>query len=201
MAALSMFALVATLYLGGRQSGGGVARWTAEIDAAAARCAVPAAWIAQVMRAESAGQTHVGGRPIRSSKGAIGLMQLMPGTWAALRRDLSLGPDPDLPRDNIVAGACYLRQMYDRFGHPGLFGAYNAGPGRYAAWLAGNATLPAETIGYLRKMGGAGTASAPSIPAPAPGIFVLRREGVEATQSASAAAAPSALFVVRREVP
>ena len=126
MAALTLPALAATLALAA--SPAQVSRWSVEIDAAALRCGVPHDWIARVMQAESGGRTMLAGRPTRSRKGAIGLMQLMPGTWAELRRDLNLGDDPDLPADNIVAGACYLRQMYDRFGYPGLFGAYNAGP-------------------------------------------------------------------------
>src|SRR3546814_4666575 len=83
------------------------------------------------MQAESAGLTHLHGRPITSRAGAMGLMQLMPGTWAAMRQQHGLGGDPYDPRDNILAGAAYLRAMYDRFGYPGLFAAYNAGPARY----------------------------------------------------------------------
>jgi hypothetical protein len=52
--------------------------------------------------------------------------------------------DPHAPRDNILAGTLYLRLMYDRFGYPGLFGAYNAGPGRYASYLARRASLGAK---------------------------------------------------------
>ncbi|PXA97568.1 lytic transglycosylase domain-containing protein, partial [Nostoc sp. 3335mG] len=151
MAALSL----ALLLLAGPVGTDETWRWSAQIDAAAARCGVPPDWIARVMRSESGGRTTLKGRPIRSSKGAIGLMQLMPATWAALRRELGLGDDPDLPADNIVAGACYLRRMYDRFGYPGAFAAYNAGPARYAAWRAGKARLPAETVTYLARVTGA----------------------------------------------
>ncbi|GLS35130.1 hypothetical protein GCM10010869_07180 [Mesorhizobium tianshanense] len=45
-------------------------------------------------------------------------------------RGLTVGPDPHDPRDNILAGAAYLRAMQDRYGFPGLFAAYNAGPER-----------------------------------------------------------------------
>ncbi len=103
------------------------------------------------MRAESGGRATIDGRPIRSPKGAIGLMQLMPGTWAELRGQLHLGDDPDEPRDNILAGTYYLRLLHDRFGFPGLFAAYNAGPGRYERFLAGG-TLPAETRAYLGRV-------------------------------------------------
>lgn len=131
-----------------------VERWTTEITEASARFQLPAAWIERVMRAESGGNTHHAGRPIRSRVGAIGLMQLMPGTWADMRARLNLGADPDLPRDNILAGAAYLRLMYDQFGYPGCFAAYNAGPARYAAYRAGRATLPGETRAYLATVTG-----------------------------------------------
>jgi soluble lytic murein transglycosylase-like protein len=128
---------------------GSVERWRPHIEEASARFGVPAEWIERVMRAESGGRTTLGGRPITSRAGAMGLMQLMPGTWAAMRARLGLGADPHAPRDNILAGTFYLRLMYDRFGYPGLFGAYNAGPGRYAAYLVGKMRLPRETRDYL----------------------------------------------------
>jgi soluble lytic murein transglycosylase-like protein len=71
-----------------------------------------------------------------------------------MRARLGLGRDPHDPRDNILAGTYYLRLMHDRFGYPGLFGAYNAGPGRYAAWLAGRSGLPGETRAYIATVAG-----------------------------------------------
>lgn len=162
----------------------GVSRWQPLIDQASARCGVPADWIARVMRAESAGLTTLNGRPITSRAGAIGLMQLMPGTWAEMRAVLSLGRDPHNPRDNIVAGTCYLRMMHDRFGYPGLFAAYNAGPGRYAEALTGRRSLPAETRAYLVAVGGA-RSGAPTVVVPMPErsvFFTLRSsQAVEKT--------------------
>jgi len=133
-----------------------VSRWQAEIAEASQRFGVPVVWIERVMRAESRGHTTLGGRSITSPAGAMGLMQLMPGTWAELRRRLRLGSDPHQPRDNIFAGTAYLREMYDKFGYPGLFAAYNAGPGRYAASLATGRPLPAETRAYLASVAGSG---------------------------------------------
>lgn len=132
-----------------------VARWQPLIAVAAARVGLPAAWIEQVMRLESGGRTSREGRPITSRAGAMGLMQLMPGTWAAMRAELGLGADPHDPHDNIMAGAAYLRRMHDRFGYPGLFAAYNAGPARYADHLATGRALPGETRAYLAALGGA----------------------------------------------
>jgi hypothetical protein len=92
----------------------------------------------------------------------MGLMQLMPGTWEALRRQHGLGLDPHDPRDNILAGAAYLREMHDRFGYPGLFAAYNAGPARYAEHLRTGRPLAHETRDYIAQL--ARTPATPSMP-------------------------------------
>ena len=154
-----------------------VYRWHAEIAEASERFGVPAVWIERVMRAESRGRTTLGGRPITSPAGAMGLMQLMPATWAELRQRLRLGSDPHQPRDNILAGTAYLREMYDQFGYPGLFAAYNAGPGRYASALAAGRPLPAETRAYLASV--AGTMR----DAEAEEQYLLRRRAVPAAAS------------------
>ncbi|PZU06774.1 lytic transglycosylase domain-containing protein [Sphingomonas sp.] len=179
-----------------------VARWQPIVAEAAARFAIPEAWIIRVIRAESGGRVELDGRPIRSRAGAIGLMQLMPATWAAMRDAFRLGPDPDDPRANIMAGTAYLRLMYDRFGYPGMFAAYNAGPGRYAAYLSGKARLPSETIAYLAGV----TGSLPSIPvapatAPRQLLFVLRRDLSVPPRSGDAGTVQDALFAVRKAVP
>src|SRR3546814_14317661 len=80
------------------------------------------------------------------------LFRSMPGTWAAMRRQHGLGGDPYDPRDNILAGAAYLRAMYDRFGYPGLFAAYNAGPARYERHLRTGQALPTETRDYIVQL-------------------------------------------------
>jgi hypothetical protein len=131
-----------------------VDRWSGYVAEASARFGIPASWITRVIRAESGGRTMFDGSPIVSRAGAIGLMQLMPATWAEMRAALKLGADAKNPHDNIMAGTYYLRLMYDRFGYPGLFGAYNAGPARYAAWLAGQGSLPSETRAYLANVAG-----------------------------------------------
>ena len=118
--------------------------------------------------------------------------------WAS---DLALGDDPDLPADNIVAGACYLGRMYDRFGYPGLFGAYNAGPARYAAWLAGGTRLPGETAAYLRAVGAPTPAVSLALTAPRDPLFVVRRDAPARPPEARPQATAASLFVLRREVP
>ena len=114
---------------------------------AAQRFGLPENWIYAVIRIESAGRTRA-----VSAAGAMGLMQLMPGTWARQRARFALGSDPFDPRDNIMAGASYLREMYDRYGTEGFLAAYNAGPGRYEQWLAGQLPLPRETRHYVARL-------------------------------------------------
>jgi soluble lytic murein transglycosylase-like protein len=121
--------------------------FAAFIAEAARRSGVPRSWIRAVMRAESAGAVRA-----RSRKGAMGLMQIMPETWTDLRARYRLGTDPYDPRDNILAGAAYLREMHDRFGSPGFLAAYNAGPGRYEEHLSRGRALPAETRAYLAQL-------------------------------------------------
>lgn len=142
-----------------------VDRWAPEIALASERFDIPRAWIRQVMRIESSGRLQTEGMPIVSRAGAMGLMQLMPATWREMRATLGLGPDPFDPSDNILAGAAYLKSMYDRFGYPGLFAAYNAGPRRYSAFLAGARQLPAETRAYVAEV--ASSASENSLNPPA----------------------------------
>lgn len=125
------------------------AQWHPMVSRAASQFQLPEAWVWAVMAQESGGRTTRNGRPITSKAGAMGLMQLMPRTYADLRRQYGLGPDAYQPRDNILAGTAYLRQMYTRYGYPGMFAAYNAGPGRFDAFLAGRQALPGETLQYL----------------------------------------------------
>ncbi len=179
-----------------------VTRWTIYIDEASALFGIPTSWIERVMRAESNGRTMLNGRPIRSRAGAMGLMQLMPATWTAMRARLGLGSNPDDPRDNILAGTSYLRLMYDRFGYPGLFGAYNAGPGAYAEWLAGKRSLPGETIAYLGTVGGVRQPpQSAAVPTPPPSLFVVRRDNSAQTAAADPVREQVSLFAVRKDVP
>lgn len=182
-------------------------RWSAPIAEASERFGVPAEWIRRVMRAESGGRTVLRGRPITSHAGAMGLMQLMPNTWREMRATLGLGHDPHEPRDNILAGTAYLRLMHDRFGYPGLFAAYNAGPARYAAHLARGRPLPAETIAYVAVVAGGGRPAnsaardaADQTVTSRPALFALVRASDAATPALPAAtrSAEGALFVPLR---
>jgi len=118
------------------------------VKEASQRFAIPASWIRAVMRAESFGDSRA-----LSPKGAMGLMQIMPDTWSELRSRYHLGADPYDPRDNIIAGAAYLRELHDRYGEGGFLAAYNAGPRRYEDHLTAGRPLPSETVVYMAAVG------------------------------------------------
>jgi len=126
--------------------------WGPYIKEASARFSVPELWIREIMRQESGGRQYIRGRLTTSRSGAAGLMQLMPATYAELRDKHGLGDDRYHPRDNILAGTAYIREMYDRFGYPGFIAAYNAGPGRLETHLYRGAPLPTETVNYLASV-------------------------------------------------
>jgi hypothetical protein len=121
-------------------------RWDHLITEASQRFQVPKAWIRAVMRQESGGRTMLGeNKPIVSHAGAVGLMQVMPATYEQMAEQHKLGENPFDARNNIMAGAAYLRWLHKRYGFPKMFAAYNAGPGR----VERGGRLPAETRAYV----------------------------------------------------
>jgi soluble lytic murein transglycosylase-like protein len=130
-----------------RQNDLSVRPFAAFVTEASKRFGVPEQWIRAVMHAESGAKQRA-----RSERGAMGLMQIMPKTWTELRARYGLGADPFDPRDNILAGAAYIRELYDRYGAPGFLAAYNAGPGRYERHLATGRPLPEETQAYVATL-------------------------------------------------
>lgn len=128
--------------------------WGPYIAEAAARFSFPQDWIRAVMRQESGGRQNApDGTPITSTAGAMGLMQVMPGTYAILQRKYRLGTDPFEPRNNILAGTAYLKEMHGLFGAPAFLAAYNAGPERVRRYLDGSTVLPDETVNYVAAIG------------------------------------------------
>ena len=122
--------------------------FAAHIAEASQRFHIPDAWIRAILDAESAHDVRA-----VSDAGAMGLMQIMPDTWAELRVRYSFRDDPFDPRDNILAGTAYLREMLDRYGNvAAMLAAYNAGPGRYDEYLSAGRPLPAETRAYVAKL-------------------------------------------------
>lgn len=137
--------------------------YTGHVAEAARRFGIPESWIWSVMRVESAGDPTA-----TSHAGAMGLMQVMPGTYAELRDRYGLGPNAYDPRNSILAGAAYLREMHDRYGSAGFLAAYNAGPGRWEDYVSRGRPLPAETVAYMARLGplvGGSAAPSPSVAA------------------------------------
>jgi len=97
--------------------------------------ALPPSWLFAITRQESAFMSDA-----RSRVGALGLMQLMPGTARLVAKDLGLNLDSRwaiLEEDtNLTLGSHYLKQLSDQFdGHRVLASAaYNAGPHRVSQW-------------------------------------------------------------------
>ena len=88
-----------------------------------------------------------------SSAGALGLMQLLPGT---MKREVAgLGPehrDPQDPISNVRAGVRYLRRCLDSYPDPEVaLMAYNAGPNRLYGWIRAG-TIPPEVVAYARRV-------------------------------------------------
>ena len=125
-------------------------RWDPLIADAAQRTGVPADWIRAVMHVESGGRTMLAqDEPITSPAGAVGIMQVMPKTYEQMRAQYKLGADPYNPRDNVYAGAAYLRWLHKKYGYPNMFAAYNGGPGTLEAYIRGERELPKETQNYV----------------------------------------------------
>jgi hypothetical protein len=158
--------------------------WGPYIREAAGRFGIPERWVREVMRQESGGRlSSDDGSLITSAAGAMGLMQVMPQTYDMLRQRYQLGDDPYEPRNNILAGAAYIRDMYDRYGAPAFLAAYNAGPDRVDAYLAGGSPLPDETVNYLASV------------APRLGSDVAMTGPLAAFAGGAVAAAPAPTYV------
>jgi len=111
------------------------------IDEAAERYGVPV----EILHSVAAVESGYDPRAV-SPKGAVGVMQLMPSTAAAL------GADPEDPAENIDAGARYLRDLLLKY-DGGLYrtlAAYNAGPGAVDRYRG----VPPyrETLSYVEKV-------------------------------------------------
>ena len=122
--------------------------WGPYITEASRNFDVPEKWIREVIRQESSFQVMD-----TSAPGAMGLMQIMPGTYDELKVRFSLGDDAYDPHNNILAGTAYLRALYDLYGSPGFLAAYNAGPGRLDDYLTRRKPLPDETRNYVARIG------------------------------------------------
>ena len=140
-----------------------VARWSTLFLQAGRKHQVDPSLLAILTLVESGGHSE-----IRSPSGAIGLMQVMPGTGSDIARQRGIRDfRPEMlldPATNVDFGAWYIARQLQAFGQSNdpdwqrsvelAASAYNGGPGTVMNLLAGTGGLPAETQRYRRWVGG-----------------------------------------------
>ena len=116
-----------------------------KFEAYSSQASISSTWAYGIARSESLFM-----RDVRSSAGAIGLMQLMPATGRTVAKEIKL-PYSGLatlvdPESNIRLGTTYLGQMAERYGGNQVLAtaAYNAGPHRVDRWLPEDGTIDAR---------------------------------------------------------
>lgn len=164
------------------------------VDGAAAANRLPSGFLTRVIWQESRFRSDA-----RSRAGAEGVAQFMPQT--AAERGLA---DPTDPEQAIGKAARFLAELTARYGNLGLAAAaYNAGQGRLAKWLQGQAELPAETRLYVAAVTGREAeawrhhAAATAAPTASLEPCVAVTEELARSEPVRTAAAPAPAWVVR----
>jgi Transglycosylase SLT domain/SPOR domain len=120
------------------------------IEAAGRAHDLPLEFFARVIWQESRFDPDTVGPRRRNGQSAQGIAQFMPST--AAERGLL---DPFDPVQALPKAAQFLRELKEQFGNLGLAAAaYNAGPARVRAWLAGTRGLPEATRNYVAAVTG-----------------------------------------------
>jgi hypothetical protein len=120
------------------------------LESAARANGLPVEFFARLIWRESRFRATAIGPSTRSRKHALGIAQFMPAT--AAERNLL---DPFNPVEALPKAAEFLKELRGQFGNLGLAAAaYNAGPGRVRAWMAGTALMPAQTRAYVEAVTG-----------------------------------------------
>src|SRR5262245_46495978 len=120
------------------------------VESAAQANELPTEFFVRLIWQESRFRAGAVGPQTRSGKHALGIAQFMPGT--AAERNLL---DPFNPIEALPKAAEFLKELRGQFGNLGLAAAaYNAGPGRVRAWMAGNSSMPAQTRAYVLAITG-----------------------------------------------
>src|SRR6476646_5853732 len=120
------------------------------LESAARANGLPVEFFVRLIWRESRFRPTAIGPSTRSRKHALGIAQFMPAT--AAERNLL---DPFNPVEALPKAAEFLKALRSQFGNLGLAAAaYNAGPGRVRAWMAGSASMPAQTRAYVEAVTG-----------------------------------------------
>lgn len=120
------------------------------VESAAQVNELPVEFFVRLIWQESRFRPAAIGPPTRTGKHALGIAQFMPAT--AAERNLL---DPLNPIEALPKAAEFLKDLRNQFGNLGLAAAaYNAGPGRVRAWMAGAASMPAQTRAYVLAVTG-----------------------------------------------
>lgn len=120
------------------------------VESAAKANELPPEFFVRLIWQESRFRATAVGPRTRSGKHALGIAQFMPGT--AAERNLL---DPFNPIDALPKAAEFLKDLRRQFGNLGLAAAaYNAGPARVRAWMAGTGGMPAQTRAYVMAVTG-----------------------------------------------
>ena len=120
------------------------------LESAARANGLPIEFFVRLIWRESRFRPTTVGPSTRSGKRALGIAQFMPAT--AAERNLL---DPLNPIEALPKAAEFLKDLRGQFGNLGLAAAaYNAGPGRVRAWMAGAASMPAQTRAYVEAVTG-----------------------------------------------
>ena len=120
------------------------------LELAAHANGLPVEFFVRLIWRESRFRPTAVGPSTRSGKHALGIAQFMPTT--AAERSLL---DPFNPIEALPKAAEFLKDLRSQFGNLGLAAAaYNAGPGRVRAWMAGAASMPAQTRAYVEAVTG-----------------------------------------------
>lgn len=125
--------LIFSLFWGGTVAFLFPARYRAWAQSYSSAFSLSPALMLAMVRAESGGDPNA-----VSADGAMGLLQLMPATFAEAREALSLAPDasPLDPSVNLLCGIWYFSSLLEEFRHVDVaLAAYNAGPTRVRNWL------------------------------------------------------------------
>src|SRR5215470_8821517 len=120
------------------------------LESAAHANGLPVEFFVRLIWRESRFRPTAVGPATRSGKHALGIAQFMPAT--AAERNLL---DPLNPIEALPKAAEFLKDLRSQFGNLGLAAAaYNAGPGRVRVWMAGAASIPAQTRAYVLSVTG-----------------------------------------------